>query len=536
MKVLKKGAVVGVFVVVLILLYAFGGNITGNIIEDVIDVGNCSDSLINVLWDSVFEEGNSGIVVLKENVVGGDMCEEYIAYKNNSDGEFWVIGETLYDNSWDGVALRYSSGKKILNETLFFATYMDLNGSFLETLGSLSDIDAIISAVDAVGVDELVNWSVQSEGSAKSKIDSLFFVDVSGFSFGETSDAFEYSDSVTSDWMDSAYDISILKNDSLITIGDYSIVNYDPLFVVNFMADISDYGFDRNSSWNVAFNLSDHFNVSDDVVVSFSSVGTNNTNGAWINYSISGGVVSFKPALNFTGYREFRMMASNPAGADVLSNVFNISVAVPNDLPILKKNFDPIAVPDNGETRIVLSVYFEDPDGDDMTYRSTGDEDLNITFSGGLMTIRLEDAFKDTSKFRVYASDGIGEKGSNNIYVYREGDVAAAALIANLTNNDSELTLLGETVVGGDDNNSGASAGDGGDGGANWVLWVVVGVIVLVLVLLAIWFFALKGEGAPASDVSGGVVAPGGVAPGVVGAPIQTPVNSYLNKLNLPRR
>lgn len=554
MKVRRRGIVISVFVVVLILLNIFGGNITGNVVEDLVDVGNCSNDLIYTLWDNVFDVENSDLNILKENVAGGDMCEKYVAYKNNSDGEIWVLYESFYDSSWTGMFPRYENGKKILNEIDLLAFYFDVNKTFLESYVFVSDVEGVAAIKEDIGNDDLVNWSILDESSARTKIESILDIDISGLGFVEYGDSFKHTGVSSGDWQDFDYVLGVFKNESMVFIEDYEITNYDPSFVVDFVTNVSDFVFDRNSSWNHAFNVSDHFNVSDDIVISFSSIGANNTNGEWINSSIVGEVVSFMPAVNFTGYREFRMMADNPAGADVFSNVFNVMISIPNDAPVLLRRFEAIAVPRVGGAKVVLSVYFEDPDGDDMTYRVSGDDDLNVTLSGGLMTIRLEENFSDTTQFKVYASDGIEETGSNSFYVYEAGDAEAAALVEGLVNNESvdlDGVLVNENAGDGNESGTSVGVGDGDTGSGRVFLWIVVVVVVLLLVLFAIWYFFLRKNGGGVPGNSGGVGAPSppavpGVSavPGVPiknvpqgpGSPVQNPVNSYLSNLNLPKR
>ena len=77
-----------------------GQDITGNVVLDYRDVNNCSNSEIEDLWNWIFIQGDSGIQISKEFEAGGD-CEKYIAYKNNSDGELWVLYGSNYLNTWD---------------------------------------------------------------------------------------------------------------------------------------------------------------------------------------------------------------------------------------------------------------------------------------------------------------------------------------------------------------------------------------------------------------------------------------------------
>jgi len=539
----KKGLVVVVLVVVG-LLSVFDGDITGEVIEDLVDVDNCSDYNIGVLWDNVFDVDDSNLIIIKENVVGGDMCEKYVAYKNDSEGQVWVLYESFYDNSWTGVALRYNDGKKILNEINLLAFYIDVEESFLDSYIFATDVDGILSIIDDVGEDDSINWSILDESSARVKVDSILDVDVGGLTVVETGNSFKFSEDVQEVWLDFSYDVGVSKNKSLVFMEDYVITNYDPSFVVGFTGDIPDYEFDMNSSWNSAFNVSDYFNVSEDVDVSFSSVGADNTNGVWINSSIDGGIVKFKPAVNFAGSREFILMANNPAGADVFSNAFNVTIVDPNVAPTLLKDFGAFYVPRYGGLNVFLSVYFEDPNGDNMTFRVTGDDDdLNISIRDDFMVIKLEDGFNESATIQIRASDGTNERSSGDILVFEYNAVDGELLTVNLSENSSgglETVLDDEDVVVDSGNESGASAGSEDDGGGfNWVLLISV-IVGLLLVLAVIWFFVLRKGDVPASN---GVVPSSPLPPSGPGAPVapinaipQNPVNNYLSNLNLVKR
>ena len=521
----KKGVVVGIIVIV-VLLYSFGGNITGNVVRDLVDVDNCSDYNIGVLWDNVFDVDDSNLVIIKENVVGGDMCEKYVAYKNDSDGQVWVLYESFYDNFWVGVPLRYSDGKKILNETVLAAFYLDVNESFFDSYTFANDIEGVVGVIGDVPDDDLIDWSVINVVEAENKVNSILDFDILESTFVEYDDFFGFGESIEETWLDFSYGVSVSKNESFVLIDDYVITNYDPSFVVSFTGDVPDYEFDMNSSWNSAFNVSDYFDVSDGIEVSFSSIGDNNTGGVWIDSLVVDGVVNFKPAVDFTGSREFVLMADNPAGANVFSNAFNVTISIPNDAPVLTRDFNNIGVPGDSGVNIFLGLYFEDPDDDAMTYGAIRDGDLNITIDDDMMTIRLGPDFNYTSKVRVFADDGIDRTRGNYFYVYALGDLVSMALAENLANNDT-IGLVGvvdnDTVAGDVVNTSESSAGGGVEDGVNWVLWIFVIVAVLLLVLFFIWVFILKrGES--------------GVVSSAPPKPAISFVNNYLSGLNLPKK
>jgi len=459
----KRGLAVVLVLVIVGLLSFFDGDITGNVIEDLVDVDNCSDYNIGVLWDNIFDVDSSNLIIIKENVVGGNMCEKYVAYKNDSDGQVWVLYESFYDNSWVGVSLRYGDGKKILNEITLLAYYVDINESFLDGYTFGADVEGVAAMPEDVSDDDMVNWSVLDESSARVKINGIFDFDISESIIVEYGTAFGFNKSVSEAWLDFSYEVGVLKKKSFVVIGNYLITSYDPSFVVDFVGDVPDYEFDMNSSWNSVFNVSDYFNVSDEVGVGFSSVGDNNTNGIWVNSSIDGGVVKFKPAVNFTGTREFVLMADNPVGANVFSNAFNVTIIDPNVAPTLLKKFRAFYVPRYGSLDVFLSEYFEDPNGDNITFRVTGDDDdLNISIRDDFMVVQLEDDFNYSATIQIRASDGVNERSSGDILVFEYEANIAAALAANFSENESgglELVLLEEDIVGDGGNESGASVG-----------------------------------------------------------------------------
>jgi hypothetical protein len=497
-------------------LYFVGDSISGNVIWVPGSVGNCGDSEILALWDSVFVEDSGGVIILKEFVAPEGDCEKYIAYKNDSNGVLRVIYGVFWEDSWVSSDPLYDSGKKVLNSGDFSALYVNTSSAVVESFESQSDISSMFDFIVGISDGVVVDWSIVDENGLKDMYNVLYeFVDVSGVSFDEGVDSFNYYEEDVYDLNFSSVDISARKDESIFRV-DYLGVDYDPDFVVDFVQNIGDYGFYMDSGWNFAFDLNSYFDISEGINVSFDFVGVNNTGGEWIDYLIDGSDVSFAPASGFEGGRLFRLVASNPAGSDVFSNYFAVNISEFNSAPILTDPFVYLYIPRGGNKVINLDFHFEDADGDDLSYRVVEVDNLTVSINGSMMTLSfVGDAEYD--RFRVYASDGVAERKSGYIFVFIDGGGGA------------------ESVVGGDDlagavgNESGFGAsgnvsGDG-EGDFSWVTWsiaIVLGVVVLGVVVFVVYFFVLKKD---FGDTKIGSVSLNSDS-----------VNSYLKKLNLGKR
>lgn len=527
MKFLRRGFVVGVFVVVLVLLYGFGGNITGDVTwTPATGSVGCEDSQIALLWDEIFKESSDGITVLRESVTE---CGDFYAYKNHLTG--LLIGSfeknnTLGLNTWRYEYPNAISKRGYFNSISFmYVNYTDLGKAPLLAATTFNEFSIAFNNLNA---DDIENASWSDVVSAETSYYNIF-KNLGSEAFAASGGGYSYEEDVWSLSEDIRYVFGVYGEEDIRKFS-YSYSNYS-YAVLGFDENIPNYQVERNSSWTKLFEVEDYFdfsgNLADwDVEFKFFYIGANNTDGEWINYTIDSGDVKFKPKVGFLGLRVFAIRGYWMDGLSErmlnYSNIFNVTIVEDvNYAPVLLRNIEPIGVPRDGGVRIFLGIYFEDPDEDDMTYRVTGGDDLNITFNGSIMTLRLEENFTDWENIRVYASDGELEGRSNSIYVYEEGGNASQTLAEVVDNEtDGVNESIGGGVASGVIANESGNAGDEESDGVNWMLWGFVGVIVLALVLFVIWFFVLRN----ATKMGPVAALPAG----------QSPVNAYLKKLNFP--
>jgi hypothetical protein len=517
----------GVWFFVLILFFVFvlmsfiGKFPVGDVIWEPDVVGNCIDGEILALWNEVFVESGADVVILKEFVVPEGDCDEYIAYKNSSDGEFWVLYGDFYDSSWVSSGNLYSSGKKVSDFVRLSVFFMNVSSGFVDDFVGLGDVSDMIDEVSGVGDGDLGYWSVLIEDDVKNKFGELYeFVDVSGISFDSNVSVFYFEDSDDFDLNFSRVGLVSRKNDALFS-GEYWKDNYDPDFFVDFSGEIDDFRFLINSSWNFAFDYTDYFSVSDNVSVEFDYVGVGNGNGEKVNYGIDGTDVSFMPAVNFGGGVVFRLVARSGAG-DVFSNNFTVNITRYNEAPELIQAVPNIYVAAGGSGSLDLERYFDDED--DLIYGTRGVKGINVSFSGSVMTVRVGSNFSGYSRFSVYASDGLDTTYSDNIYVV-EGVAGVDSPLDAPVGNQS----VSSSDVNGGDESQDLYDSSFADWDFEWGFWIFLGVVAVIFVgglVFFVYYFLLgrgrrevvsKDERGFISDVRpskrSGPVVPSGVSP-----------------------
>jgi len=540
---------ISIFIVLIAFFFVFGGNITGNVAWEPEFTDNCSDSDVASLWDGLFEISSANIQTYREYPDGPSDCSNnFVAIKNDGESQIWLI---KYDNSSGIIKAYYGKVNATLFSTItrtedysvFTVYYNEIMGGFLSGGVVANDVDTL---------DEF-----------KSYFASLFKIAISdemeySVSHGGYGNIFTETISVGGEDYTNYY--TIYNNTSFI-IATAGFVNISdaPEVTVAFSGEIDDFTFERNSSWNDAFELDDYFSTINGVDFIINALGTNNTNGEWINYTIESGEVKFRPATGFLGSRDF-----NVTGNGVSSNNFNVTIVENvNDAPVLKKNIETTYVPRNGEEKLYLDVYFEDPDGDNMTYIVGGNNGtLDISISGNVLTLKLKSSFNESVKIYVIANDGKIQKNSNNFWVFEETElIVNMTPILNVTNNETNNTNLNITQNT-TTTKSGSTSKSGGTGFVNninskWVLWSIVGLAIVGLILFLIWYFVLWKGNMPVTGNEAVAVAENTPMPGsgtmpqnmettpnniqnqptdnapVAPAAPTNPVSEYLKKLNM---
>ena len=492
-----------------VLLINSNINITGNVIVSDLNVNNCSISLIESLWDSIFDETSSGIIIETENDVSG-YCNRYIAYKNDTSGQFWVIYGSIYNNSWGNY--EYFGSKRLLNYDnilILYTNISDINNGFLSGFYTESDIVLKTSFLYSVignpnNYNNITNWSVQNNVEINNTFKNIYTDNlVDGVSWTNFGDYFSDNSTIdTNNYENQTFSYSIFKNES-ISMNIYHRRNYDNAFFIESLGSLPNYQLNKNSSWTVLFNLNEYFNVSSDVNIEFSSIGINNSNGEWIDYNINNGNVSFIPNENFTGVRTFELTAINPSETGLnISKEFNITIFKYNTLPNQTDDIEDIFLKGNESEEIDLDLYFEDNESDILTYYlESATETIDVEFTGNIMEISLKYNFSEYERFKIKVSDGFGNITTDYIHVWiDDGTITTPILtdepindtpeeLSENTEDESPLEVLSSEEINSNENNINSNSGnDGVKINTN----IIVVVIIMIFAIIAIIIIMVK--------------------------------------------
>ncbi len=467
------------FFIVFGLLWIVGDNFTGNVVwVPGTVVNNCSDSDIVALWDEIFIESSDGISVFRENLMTGDNCTQFIAIKGNGVNEIWYL---LYDFS--------SSG-------LIVADYVSVTSEMYEdffVLDNFFDLTEFRLSLFA-RFDEISNYTINDEDEALVYFSSKFKIYPDSFlPLAEWEGLFVYfSNNVLSEG-NFEYNTTYTSFSNKSWSGLFTQMTYIGEDKV-FNQDISNFTFEKNSSWNFAFNIENIIDFGNDWVFNISTI----SNSINIDYKIENGTVYFKPMYNTTGNSSFVFGVIGPLPA-VFSNIFNVEIVeCINYAPVLKENIGPIEIPRGGEASVIFDFYFDDPNGDTITYRVDENSNLDIDVTDYSVTFKLKDSFTDFVILRIYASDGIEEIQSNKIYIFEDEDNITLALVDDIINNSADLngTPNGSMNINESINNTVTDNNKDKDE-FGWIFWSVIIFIILVLVFVLIWFFILRNNVSP---------------------------------------
>jgi hypothetical protein len=491
--------IVGVLFVVFISFFRF--NLTGEVVwEPTTTVVNCTDSQVLALWDEIFVESSSGVMILKN---GTSNCENFVAYKNSGQKTFFIIfnkgtsdGEIVYTRM--GVQQKANLTKEVV--AVYFNATQDSIDKFLTNMTTYSSAKAY--ALSSISSLEVYNWTI-TLSNASSIYNSEFDIGIEeSFEEPEFSNAFTNSEILQTLEFDKSAAGIVGKNQSFIEFyflntSFYNVSSSSTVLKKN----ISNVTFETNSSWNYAFDINDTFTYGSGVSIGFDYTGTNNTGGLNINWTINNTKVYFKPATGYIGSKDFRLSAMSSTGT-VYSNTFKVTIVENlNDPPRLKAEFEQLFVPRGGNLTVPLDMYFEDPNGDSLDYNTSEVENITISFSDEYMIITLKENFTDYETFYVYANDEDFNVGSNKIYVFEELEVET--FLANDTNETFFAGDLGGGNTSFLENTSGNnSTSSSEEGKIGWIFWVIGGVLVLGLVGIGGYFLFSNSSPKPTAGPS----------------------------------
>lgn len=467
----------------------------GSVIWEPSVVGSCVDSEILTLWDEVFVENKSSVIILKNFIEPEGDCKEYIAYKNNSDG-FWVLYGEFYNSSWNSSSELYSSGKRILNSVKLYSFYSDVGSDFLGNFLVQENVSWMMKMILSIDGNDVDNWSIESEDEARDKFNEFYdFVDSDWIPFSGNNLTFYFNENDDFGWNSSFASIVLWKNKSIFN-SEYWKYIYDPNFSVSFSSDVGNFSFFANSSWNFGFDYKDYFNFSDGFSVEIERVGGNISEGYYINYSFNGSRVSFMPVPGFIGQENFRMIVRGGFD-DVYSNIFSVNIVSFNKMPILMKKIPDVYIKNDYEF-LDLGDYFNG--GENLSYGVVGVSGINYSFNGSVLKIGISDDFNGSGKFKVYAFNGVNSVFSDFISVFWDGFKKEEKSVNLISKDDLNLGVIinNESVSTNFDERNNNARVDLREGGIDWISLGLVTFIVLIFVWgvgFVVYFFIMRKNG-----------------------------------------
>jgi hypothetical protein len=126
-----------------LLVANFSGIIKTSITGNVVSIPtSCSNSSITDTWNNIFKESATGIRIFTDNTITEGTCNQYFAYKNNSNNFFLVLGYITVEEG--------DSGEDV-NVTRIYAYSINTTSnlsSVILSFSSLSNTTSIINSED----------------------------------------------------------------------------------------------------------------------------------------------------------------------------------------------------------------------------------------------------------------------------------------------------------------------------------------------------------------------------------------------------
>ena len=167
---------------------------------------------------------------------------------------------------------------------------------------------------------------------------------------------------------------------------------------------------------DTSINLKNHFSDPDGDALTFGASFMPNIS---VSIDQSTGVATLTPSANFNGARSVTFNARDPNGATAVSNTITVTVLPVNDAPRLKQQFPAsIAIPEDTTTQLFfLNQFFEDIDGDALTFANNPIQNISITI--------------DQQTSRVQATPQTNFNGNRTVG-FQATDTSGASVIGNL--------------------------------------------------------------------------------------------------------
>jgi hypothetical protein len=155
------------------------------------------------------------------------------------------------------------------------------------------------------------------------------------------------------------------------------------------------------------FNVSPFFSDPDGATLTFSAAGL--PSGLAID---SGGVISGQPAAGTAGSHTVTVMASD--GTDAATDSFTLNVVAANQPPTLTGPIGAQSTTEGADFSFDVSRYFDDPDGDKLSFQQSGLPSGLSMDGGGKISGRAGDGTAGSHTIGITASDPGGQTATGS--------------------------------------------------------------------------------------------------------------------------
>ncbi len=412
--------------------------ITGKVINEPYIPDGCSDSELKKVWEDIFLENSDNIAIMK-NTSSENCGEVYFMYKVKENNETFLFIEF----NLEGLRNNY-------------AIYLNASPELAEK----------VRAIDSYNLTEI--FRLDLEGGAKKRIKAIENISEANYEFKnyfkpenssweEKTKEFEFEEENETEKIRIKKEGAVYKDEYFMVFGVYKKIF--PQIIST--KQIPDFTYEMNAGWSNDLDLDDYFNdiTKEENNIGYSIIWINGSNEervvcqeTWrcyygdknvlnrINITIKeDNKVKFKPGNNFTGQEKFKIMAEDYPNYTE-SNEFYVKIMEEiNHAPNLTEDFEDFIWLKNTNYSVDLFDYFEDPDGDDLIFRTNYIENISVEIDEGRWLNLIPDKnFTGIRTLWIYANDSEFETRSEKIDISVFEEVILDVEIVNNTNVSQE--------------------------------------------------------------------------------------------------
>lgn len=434
------------------------------------EVWACDTEKIRSFWQGIFKEEYSSSSFYNHSLEG---CKKWIAVKIKENREFFYISFEINESLAKVEAVFGNLSEDYYNEIKSFNNYENFS---------------LVPTKIRENITKTKTEVKNDINEANQKFKEIFGVEFEGFERLE-SGRYVLTKENESDEYKSKTEYFSYQNNSFYGISE--ILNLKERFWIYQKETIPNETIFINSSWEEVINLDNYFYTRERVNYFIVFLG-NNSNGEWINATISSNKVKFKPKEGFSGEREFKIIASYNYKINVSSNIFKIKVERKNTPPKFIGQIGPLFIKKGQIVSFNLDSFFEDEE-DELKYSYEKGEKLNIKIEKNKINISLKENFEDKDFFYIIANDSVYTRKSNKIDVFLDIEKEYFEP-KNQTINETREEQKNNTIENKSIENAEKKKSALKKEVIYWVFGIFGFLILLTGVLLIIYFIVLKKE------------------------------------------